>query len=384
LYGEPGTGKDEFARFIHDKSRRSKNDFVAVNCAAFATEDLLLSELFGHVPGAFTDAKTETTGCFESANGGTIFLDEFGDLSARAQGAILEVLEKGTFNKVGDKKNKITVSVRIVAATNKNIDDMVSKGLFRGDLYGRLGTGRIVLPPLRDRPEDIVILAENFIKSFQDSADGDKRPLTLSREAKDILTNMNWSNNVRSLKATIELTCGMFNTNDKNEGQTIIKASDLCIAASEHVHATSNDSPAERKESVDFSSKDAALPAQFDLPNELTLRDIAGLLDRIQLRQELDGTKPGDMILLENAYINLVKRIIDKAQDRKGSMIQALSFLAGEDLGELSYLSTAIHKRIESKLRLFKGLKTPEQGRKPRGRTGNKKQAPRSKFMYPV
>lgn len=198
--GESGVGKELFAQAIHNHSSRSKGPFVALNCASFPSE-LIESELFGYVEGAFTGAsKRGQTGKIELADGGTLFLDEIGELPYYFQSKLLRVLETWTITKVGDSK-PIPVDVRLVAATNRNLEKMVEEGLFRSDLYYRLQVLNVEIPPLRDRKEDIVPLAEYFLEQF--SSDGENKTKTLTNDAKELLTNQPWPGNIRELKNAI-------------------------------------------------------------------------------------------------------------------------------------------------------------------------------------
>lgn len=368
IHGEPGTGKEGLAKSIHEHSSRNGGSYVSFNCAV-GNDGTIESELFGHVKGAFTGANQNRVGYFEKADKGTIFLDEIGDMPLSVQAKLLRTLECGELQKIGASV-PIRVNVRVIAASNKNLEDMIENGTFRQDLYDRISVLKLELPPLRERVEDIMSLALHFVEKIK-LQNNDTRTVSFDNGSQKILEGMVWRGNVRALKGSMELTYYQY----PSEHKKIVITQDCLKTVPGEMNFTANTSGNKIEdailiEDVQQGISNIRLP---DMSKEFTLREIAGLLDNIQLRQELDGAKPGDMILLENAYINLVKKIIDKAQDRKGSMIQALSFLAGEDLGELSYLSTAIHKRIESKLRLFKGLKTPESGRIPRGRTGNKK-----------
>ena len=198
--GESGTGKEVVATCLHDRGPRAGEPFVAVNCAAL-TESLLESELFGHERGAFTDAREARAGKFELASGGTLFLDEIGDMSPGGQAKLLRVLEQRVVTRVGGSK-QIPVDVRVVAATNADLADRVSAGKFRADLYYRLGVVTHHLPPLRERPEDVIPLAEHFLDSFARKAG---RPVpNLSAEARKRLQAHAWPGNVRELRNTIE------------------------------------------------------------------------------------------------------------------------------------------------------------------------------------
>jgi Nif-specific regulatory protein len=200
ILGESGTGKEVVARSLHYASPRQQMPFIPVNCAAIA-ETLLESELFGHEKGAFTDARETRAGKFEAASGGTLFLDEIGDLSASGQAKLLRVLEEKAVYRVGGHQ-PIPVDTRIVAATNRNLTDSVRAGKFREDLFYRLTVVTVELPPLRDRREDILVLAEHFLKQF--CANAGRKPLKLSAEARRKLEQHNWPGNVRELRNLLE------------------------------------------------------------------------------------------------------------------------------------------------------------------------------------
>ena len=198
--GESGVGKEVFPKIIHQLSHRKHNKFIAVNCGAIP-EGTIDSELFGHEKGAFTGATSSRSGYFEVADGGTIFLDEVGELPLTTQVRLLRVLENGEFIKVGSSKVQKT-NVRIVAATNLNMDDAISKGKFREDLFYRLSTVEIKIPPLRDRNTDIILLFRKFASDF---AKKYKMPtVRLDDDAQRILKNYNWNGNIRQLKNITE------------------------------------------------------------------------------------------------------------------------------------------------------------------------------------
>lgn len=197
--GETGTGKELVAAAIHKRSKRKEEPFVKLNCAAI-TDTLIESELFGHEKGAFTDAKEARKGRFELADGGTLFLDEIGDISASAQVKLLRVLQEREFERVGGSKT-IKVNVRLVAATNRNLEEMVKNGTFREDLYYRLNVIPIDLPPLRERGDDIEQLVNFFL---QKSMNNHKKRVVITEEAMDILSQYSWPGNVRELENTIE------------------------------------------------------------------------------------------------------------------------------------------------------------------------------------
>jgi DNA-binding NtrC family response regulator len=200
LEGESGTGKELVARSIHLKSTRRDKPFISVNCAALP-EQLLEAELFGHVKGAFTGAIANKPGRFQLAHGGTLFLDEIGDLSPKGQGDLLRVLEDGAFRMVGGTE-LVGVNVRVIAATNKNLQGAVEAEKFREDLFYRLQILPIVLPPLRERAEDIPLLVENFLDHF--AAKHKRRPKRMSTEAMHLCQRFPWPGNVRQLRNMIE------------------------------------------------------------------------------------------------------------------------------------------------------------------------------------
>lgn len=200
ILGESGVGKELFAEQVHLKSPRKGKPFVRVNCAALP-EGLLESELFGHVKGAFTDAVQNRKGRFELADGGTIFLDEIGDLPLKLQAKLLRVLQQKTFERVGSS-DTVSVDVRIVAATNRDIDTLVKKGEFRSDLYYRLNVLPVYVPPLRQRKDDIPVLADFFLKRF--CRETKKQLSGFTDAAMDLMLSYPWPGNVRELENAIE------------------------------------------------------------------------------------------------------------------------------------------------------------------------------------
>jgi Nif-specific regulatory protein len=198
--GETGTGKELIAGAIHHNSHRTTRNFVKVNCAALQ-ENLLESELFGHEKGAFTSADKQRIGRFEQADGGTLFLDEIGDMSPSTQAKILRVLQEHEFERLGGTRT-LRVDVRLVAATNRDLAGMVQSGQFREDLYYRLNVVSIEVPPLRERKDDIVPLANTFIRRF--SAELKKKIEGLDPDAQKLLVRYNWPGNIRELENTIE------------------------------------------------------------------------------------------------------------------------------------------------------------------------------------
>jgi len=200
IFGENGTGKELVARNIHLQSRRAEGPFVEVNCAALP-EELIETELFGHTRGAFTGALTARKGRFELAHGGTLFLDEIGDMTLKTQAKVLRALQEQRIEPVGGSAT-IPVDVRVIAATNKRLEEEIRAGSFREDLFFRLNVIPFRVPPLRERREDIPLLARHFIAEF--SAEYGKRRRELSDEALELLTGLDWPGNVRELRNSIE------------------------------------------------------------------------------------------------------------------------------------------------------------------------------------
>lgn len=203
ITGENGTGKEVVARNIHLHSQRADKNFVAVNCAAIP-EELIESELFGHVKGAFTDATALKIGKFELANHGTLFLDEIGDMSLKTQAKILRILQEQSFQRLGDNAT-ISIDVRVVAATNKNLAEEIRNGTFREDLYYRLNVVPIFMVPLRDRKDDISVLVEHFLGKI--AYEFKETPKVMSAGAVELFKTYYWPGNVRELKNMIERLC---------------------------------------------------------------------------------------------------------------------------------------------------------------------------------
>ena len=200
VYGESGTGKELVAHALHHQGLRNAAPFIEVNCAAIPDE-LIESELFGHIKGAFTGATQHKIGKFEKADGGTLFLDEVGDMSLKTQAKVLRALEEQRFEPVGSSA-PVSVDVRIIAATNKNLDEEMEKGNFRQDLFYRLNVIPFYVPPLRERIEDIPVLTEYFIQEFSNLYG--RKPKQISNEAMEFLKSYFWPGNVRELKNLVE------------------------------------------------------------------------------------------------------------------------------------------------------------------------------------
>jgi DNA-binding NtrC family response regulator len=200
IVGDSGTGKELVARALHNKSGRSKGPFVALNCGAFPRE-ILENELFGHEKGAFTGAINEKPGAFEQANGGTLFLDEVAEMEPDIQVKFLRALEQRAFRRLGGKK-EVQVDIRVVAATNKNIEEALQEGKLREDLYHRLAVIPLHLPPLREREGDVLLLAEEFLRRF--AREQEKQIARFSEGALEYISTYRWPGNVRELKNSVE------------------------------------------------------------------------------------------------------------------------------------------------------------------------------------
>jgi transcriptional regulator with PAS, ATPase and Fis domain len=200
IYGESGTGKELVARAIHERSTRKDNPFFAINCAAIP-EALMESELFGHEKGSFTGAGSREIGLFEAADKGTVFLDEIGEISVAMQAKLLRAIQEKELRRVGGKVN-IPIDVRIISATNRELEAEIKRGNFRDDLYYRLNVIRLNLPPLRERGSDIATLANFFVAKYSQATGN--RLIGISKPALKILMNFSWPGNVRQLESIIE------------------------------------------------------------------------------------------------------------------------------------------------------------------------------------
>jgi Nif-specific regulatory protein len=248
LRGESGTGKEAIARAIHYLSPRKDGPFIKVNCAAL-TESLLESELFGHERGAFTGAAGDRKGRFELAHGGTLFLDEVGDISAGFQAKLLRVLQEREFERVGGSKS-IKVDVRLICATNRDLERMVQKGEYRADLYYRINVVSIFLPPLRERRDDIPPLVGHFLERFNKD---NRRNLKVTPEAMRVLTNCYWPGNVRELENCIERTATMVQ-GDYIRDLAFPCRQNRCLTQTLH-HIDKPDAVAPAREVIDFRAR---------------------------------------------------------------------------------------------------------------------------------
>lgn len=240
IRGESGTGKELIARAIHFNSPRSSKPFIAVNCAAL-NDNLLESELFGHEKGAFTGAEKQRRGRFELADGGTIFLDEIGDISPATQVRLLRVLQEQQFERVGGSET-ISVDVRVVAATNKDLEKAIASGTFRDDLYYRLNVVTIEIPPLRQRRDDVAMLLEHFLLRF--AKEHKRKKLSFSKEAWELLVRYDYPGNVRELENIVQRSV-IFSRSE------LITTSDI----PQVVRGSVNETPAQRNNSQSFDEQ---------------------------------------------------------------------------------------------------------------------------------
>ena len=257
INGESGTGKETIPQIIHQNSKRKHNNYIAVNCGAIP-EGTIDSELFGHEKGSFTGANESRKGYFEAADNGTIFLDEIAELPLPSQARLLRVLENGEFIKVGSSKPQKT-NVRILAATNVNMLELVKKGKFREDLYYRLNTISIHLPPLRDREDDIHLLFKKFASDFADQYNTD--PIKLNNDAITILTNYSWPGNIRQLKNFVA-QLSIIEKNREINGLTL----------ESYLPEKNNTTPILYKDESkeDLSEREILYKVLFDMKNDLT------------------------------------------------------------------------------------------------------------------
>jgi two-component system response regulator PilR (NtrC family) len=244
IYGESGTGKELVARAVHACSPRASEPFVSINCGAFP-ETLLESELFGYVKGAFTGASQNKRGLFEVASGGTIFLDEISEMSVSMQVKLLRVLQERSIRPVGGTQ-ETPIDVRVIAATNKDLKQMIAAGTFREDLYYRVSVIPVLVPPLRERREDVELLASHFLKKYANAAQ--KSILRIRPESLELLKNFEWPGNVRQLENTIERAVAMETTDELRVELEPDQPRARAAAASSNGHH----SPAVSAEGVDF------------------------------------------------------------------------------------------------------------------------------------
>ncbi|ODV43066.1 nif-specific transcriptional activator NifA [Cupriavidus sp. UYMMa02A] len=279
LRGESGTGKELIARAIYSLSQRKDQPFVSVNCAALS-ETLLESELFGHEKGAFTGAQSQRKGRFELAHGGTLFLDEIGDISPSFQAKLLRVLQEREFERVGGS-TPVRVDVRLIVATNRNLERMVKEGEFRADLYYRINVVSIHLPPLRERREDIPALAQYFLDRFNRD---NSRSLHFTDEALGVLSDCYWAGNVRELENCVERTATMA-LQDSIDRLSFLCEMDRCLTKGLH-HIEREDAVRPDRSSSATGSEEAAAVVFEDASHDSNRFTVASKNDRPQGERE--------------------------------------------------------------------------------------------------
>lgn len=287
ITGESGVGKELFAEQLHIKGFRKDKPFVRVNCAALSPT-LLESELFGHVKGAFTDAVNDRIGRFEASDGGTIFLDEIGELSLDLQAKLLRVLQEHKFERVGSNKT-VSVDVRVVAATNRNLEQMVQDGLFRSDLYYRLNVVPLNIPPLRERKDDIEPLASFFLDKF--SRETKKNFTGFSNAALQTIFSYYWPGNVRELENSIERACVLGKP-------PLIQAEDLRI----NVIPSASGNPSSEKQYEDFASE-ASDGSDKTLKTAIN-RFKAAYIKKILNETSWNQTEAGKILGIQRTYVS--------------------------------------------------------------------------------
>ena len=293
INGESGTGKETIPQIIHQNSKRKHNNYIAVNCGAIP-EGTVDSELFGHEKGSFTGANESRKGYFEAADNGTIFLDEIAELPLASQARLLRVLENGEYIKVGSSKAQKT-NVRILAATNENMFELVKKGKFREDLYYRLNTISISLPPLRERGDDILLLFKKFAADFAENYKTD--PIELNSEAIEVLNNYHWPGNIRQLKNFV----AQLSIIEKNRE---IDADSLKY----HLPKNTPNVPTiyKDKSKEDLSEREILYKVLFDMKNDLTE------LKKITYNLIIDSPKNN----LSNSELEIFKELEQKQESQ--------------------------------------------------------------------
>ena len=293
IKGESGTGKETIPQIIHQNSKRKHNNYIAVNCGAIP-EGTVDSELFGHEKGSFTGANESRKGYFEAADNGTIFLDEIAELPLASQARLLRVLENGEYIKVGSSKAQKT-NVRILAATNENMFELVKKGKFREDLYYRLNTISISLPPLRERGDDILLLFKKFAADFAENYKTD--PIELNSEAIEVLNNYHWPGNIRQLKNFVA-QLSIIEKNREIDGDSL----------KYHLPKNTSNVPTiyKDKSKEDLSEREILYKVLFDMKNDLTE------LKKITYNLIIDSPKNN----LSNSELEIFKELDQKQENQ--------------------------------------------------------------------
>ena len=318
INGESGTGKESFSKIIHSMSKRKHGEFIAVNCGAIP-EGTIDSELFGHEKGSFTGANEARKGYFEVTDGGTIFLDEIGEMPLSTQSRLLRILENGEFIKVGSSKVQKT-NVRIIAATNVKLKEAVDKRKFREDLYYRLNTVPIIVPPLRDRGEDISLLFRKFASDFSDK--NNIEPVRLDDESKDLLRKYMFPGNIRELKNLTEQISIL-----EIERNITPEVLDKYLPKNSNLPALSNTSEVESDEN--YNERDILYKILFDLKNDMN--EMKKIIDSIMNNDTNPLPNKSKNYIQENNNLTNEKIIINKPSSLTENQYQEVTELVNEN-----------------------------------------------------
>ena len=317
INGESGSGKESFSKIIHSMSKRKHGEFIAVNCGAIP-EGTIDSELFGHEKGSFTGANESRKGYFEVTDGGTIFLDEIGEMPLSTQSRLLRILENGEFIKVGSSKVQKT-DVRIIAATNVKLKEAVEKRKFREDLYYRLNTVPIIVPPLRDRGEDISLLFRKFASDFSDKNNID--PIRLNDESKNLLNKYRFPGNIRELKNLTEQISIL--EIDSNITPEIL---DKYLPKTSNLPALSNIGEVESEEN--YNERDILYKILFDLKSDMN--EMKKIIDSIMNNSNSISSEPNSYLQEDNNSSN-ENLIIEKRSNLGENQFQEITELVNEN-----------------------------------------------------
>ena len=318
INGESGTGKESFSKIIHSLSKRKHGEFIAVNCGAIP-EGTIDSELFGHEKGSFTGANEARKGYFEVTDGGTIFLDEIGEMPLSTQSRLLRILENGEFIKVGSSKVQKT-NVRIIAATNVKLKEAVDKRKFREDLYYRLNTVPIIVPPLRDRGEDISLLFRKFASDFSDK--NNIEPVRLNDESKDLLRKYMFPGNIRELKNLTDQISIL-----EIERNITPEVLDKYLPKNSNLPALSNTSEVESDEN--YNERDILYKILFDLKNDMN--EMKKIIDSIMNNDTNPLPNKSKNYIQENNNLTNEKLIINKPSSLTENQYQEVTELVNEN-----------------------------------------------------
>ena len=318
INGESGTGKESFSKIIHSMSKRKHGEFIAVNCGAIP-EGTIDSELFGHEKGSFTGANEARKGYFEVTDGGTIFLDEIGEMPLSTQSRLLRILENGEFIKVGSSKVQKT-NVRIIAATNVKLKEAVDKRKFREDLYYRLNTVPIIVPPLRDRGEDISLLFRKFASDFSDT--NNIEPVRLDDESKDLLRKYMFPGNIRELKNLTDQISIL-----EIERNITPEVLDKYLPKNSNLPALSNTSEVESDEN--YNERDILYKILFDLKNDMN--EMKKIIDSIINNDTNPLPNKSKNYIQENNNLTNEKLIINKPSSLTENQYQEVTELVNEN-----------------------------------------------------